>query len=110
MKSMIRAGVVVAMIAGLPATGWTNPDVAAGAEGRPLVDAHKKWFNAIEFNCRSQPTKPGAKPETYEQFQARVNQRLLVLGAEGWELVSVANAPLQGNDCLAFGLRKPATE
>jgi len=108
----IRALLALAIITGQPVIVWadsTEP-VAAASQSARATSPQKKWLNAIEFNCRQEAPRPGAKAENYTEFQLRINTRLVALGAEGWELVGVTNSPLQGRDCLTFGLRKPASE
>lgn len=67
-----------------------------------VVAGQQKWFNALELTCRKEK-------EPYLQFQARVSTRLLQVGQNGWEMVSISYSPLQGADCLAIGFRQPAT-
>jgi hypothetical protein len=67
----------------------------------PSRGVPQKWRNALETLCRGDR-------ETYEEYQKRVNSRMQALGAAGWEVVSVVNTPIKGNDCLGFAYKQPA--
>lgn len=64
----------------------------------------QRWQNRTEFYCRS-------TDEAAEQYQRRLNQRLVEIGAAGFELVAVTPVALtgvvRGVDCLAFSSKRP---